>query len=78
MLGFTGHLEMLPDGFSKSTYYGFTLKKGFLYGKTDDGIPIACSSDGCNGKYYLYMLTGKTWKQQEIEVKDLLSLTCKN
>ena len=71
-----GYLRKLPDGFNKTNYYGFTLKKNFLYGKTDDGAPIACSLDEHKGKYYLYELTDTGWQQKEIGIMDLISMTC--
>ena len=69
-----GYLRRLPEGFSKGNYFGFTLKKDFLYGENADGSPIACTVDNPLGKCYLYTYTGNKWQRKDVEFKDILSL----
>ncbi len=73
-----GYLRRLPDGFSKGSYFGFTLKKNFLYGESDVGTPIACCVDNPDGKCYLYTYSDNIWQKSDVEFKDVLSLICEN
>ena len=72
----TGYLQRLPSGFSKGNYYGFTLKKDSLFGRDSNGIPIACTGNHRDGKYFIYKLIGEKWLQEEISFDELLMLLC--
>lgn len=47
-------MKQLDSNLSKAWFTGFTLKKGFWYGFTPEGIPVATSGWIKDGKLMLY------------------------
>ena len=69
-----GYLRRLPPGFTSGNYFGFTLKKDFLFGCDDDGKPIAFTGrrDGC--PIYIYKYVDDEWRLKEIGFEKLVNL----
>ncbi len=68
-----GYLLRLPPGITSGNYLGFTLKKGFFYGRDQDGIPIAYTGS-LTEPHFIYKLQAGKWTPCDISHEALTAL----
>ena len=65
---------MEVQSFSKAVFDGFVLKRGYFYGRDDDGRPIATSTFVKDGKLALYTKDNSHWIRSWIPLETARNL----